>query len=128
MEPDVIVLDEPTAGLDPRGRQEIMDMFSSLHKERKLSTVLVTHSMEDASRYADQIVIMHKGTVERRGTPAEIFSNPERLLELGLDVPEVVKLQHKLESAFGTKMDKTCLSMDDLAEEAVKLLKGGKSR
>lgn len=127
MEPDVIVLDEPTAGLDPRGRQEIMNMFSTLHQERRLSTVLVTHSMEDASRYADEIVIMHKGKVERKGKPVDIFSNPERLLQLGLDVPEVVKLQHKLENAFGQKMNKTCLSMDELAEEAVKLLKGGKS-
>lgn len=127
MEPDVIVLDEPTAGLDPRGRQDIMNMFASLHQERNLSTVLVTHSMEDASCYADQIAIMHNGKVERKGTPAEIFSNPERLLELGLDVPEVVKLQHKLESAFGRKFAKTCLSMEDLAEEAMKLLKGGDS-
>ena len=63
MEPDVIVLDEPTAGLDPRGRKEIMDMFYSLHKERNLSTILVTHSMEDAARYADQIVIMQQGKV-----------------------------------------------------------------
>ena len=56
MEPEVIVLDEPTAGLDPRGQKEIMDMFYELHKERGLTTILVTHSMEDAARYADQII------------------------------------------------------------------------
>lgn len=128
MEPDVIVLDEPTAGLDPRGRQEIMDMFHALHTERKLSTVLVTHSMEDASRYADQIVIMHKGEVQRKGTPAEIFSDPEGLFALGLDVPEVVKLQHKLELAFNRKLSRTCLTMAELANEMELLLKGGVKR
>ena len=61
MEPEVLVLDEPTAGLDPRGRKEIMDMFYNLHKNSGISTILVTHSMEDAAKYADQIVIMHKG-------------------------------------------------------------------
>ena len=66
--------------LDPRGRKEIMDMFYSLHKERNLSTILVTHSMEDAARYADQIVIMHQGKVVKKGTPEEIFSASEGLL------------------------------------------------
>ena len=61
MEPDVIVLDEPTAGLDPRGRKDIMDMFARLHKERGMTTILVTHSMEDAAQYADEIIVMHQG-------------------------------------------------------------------
>jgi len=125
MEPDVIVLDEPTAGLDPRGRKEIMEMFHALHLERKLSTILVTHSMEDASRYADQIVIMNKGKVIRKGTPKEIFSSPDELLQLGLDVPEVVRLQKKIEEAFQTKLSKTCLTPDELTEEIAHFLLGG---
>ncbi|KAB2329249.1 energy-coupling factor ABC transporter ATP-binding protein [Cytobacillus depressus] len=125
MEPDVIVLDEPTAGLDPRGRKEIMEMFYSLHKERKLSTILVTHSMEDASRYADQIVIMHNGEVYKKGTPAEIFSSPEGLIELGLDVPEVVRFQQKVEQAFQTKFPNTCLSIEKLTEEIAAVIKRG---
>ncbi|PLR96405.1 energy-coupling factor ABC transporter ATP-binding protein [Bacillus sp. T33-2] len=116
MDPEVIVLDEPTAGLDPRGRKEIMDLFYRLHKERNLSTVLVTHSMEDAAMYADEIVIMHQGSVYRKGTPAEIFSSPESLAKLGLDVPEVVRMQMKLEHAFQTKFPKTCLTIDELTE------------
>ena len=96
MEPDVIVLDEPTAGLDPRGRREIMNMFYELHKERSLSTVLVTHSMEDAARYADQIVVMHNGEVYKKGTPEEIFASPEGLIKLGLDVPEVIQVSEKV--------------------------------
>jgi energy-coupling factor transport system ATP-binding protein len=125
MEPDVIVLDEPTAGLDPRGRKEIMDMFYSLHQTRGLSTVLVTHSMEDASRYADQIVIMHNGEVYEKGTPKEIFSSPEGLLKLGLDVPEVVRFQQKFEKSFNTRFSKTCLIMEELTEEVASLVKRG---
>jgi energy-coupling factor transport system ATP-binding protein len=128
MEPDVIVLDEPTAGLDPRGRKEIMEMFHQLHKERNLSTVLVTHSMEDASLYADQIVIMHQGQVYKKGTPREIFQSPEGLIELGLDVPEVVRFQQKLESAFDTKLSKTCLTVNELTEEIEQLFKRGEPK
>jgi len=125
MEPDVIVLDEPTAGLDPRGRKEIMEMFYKLHKDRNLSTVLVTHSMEDASLYADEIVIMHKGKVYKRGEPREIFQSPEGLFELGLDVPEVVRFQHKLEGTFNTKLDKTCITLEELTEAVSGLLSRG---
>ena len=125
MEPDVIVLDEPTAGLDPRGRKEIMDMFYSLHGTRGLSTVLVTHSMEDASRYADQIVIMHNGEVYKKGTPKEIFSSPEGLLKLGLDVPEVVRFQLKMEKSLNIRLSKTCLTMDELTDEIAAVMKRG---
>jgi energy-coupling factor transport system ATP-binding protein len=128
MNPDVIVLDEPTAGLDPRGRKEIMEMFYSLHKERGLSTILVTHSMEDAAAYADQIVIMHKGEVYRKGVPVEIFADPAGLLELGLDVPEVVKFQQKFEKAFGLKLERTCLTMEQLTEAIAGAVKRGEAK
>jgi len=124
MEPECIVLDEPTAGLDPRGRKEIMDLFYRLHKEKGLATILVTHSMEDAAKYADDIVIMHQGTVLKKGKPIEIFSNPEELLAHGLDVPEVVRFQIKLEKAFDTKFEKVCLTDDELTELVVDYVKG----
>lgn len=125
MEPDVIVLDEPTAGLDPRGRREIMNMFYDLHRERQLSTVLVTHSMEDAARYADQIVVMHQGEVFKKGVPEEIFSSPEGLIELGLDVPEVIRFQRKFEETFKVKLNKVCLTMEQLTDEIAESLKRG---
>ncbi|MBT2724263.1 energy-coupling factor ABC transporter ATP-binding protein [Bacillus sp. ISL-46] len=125
MEPDVIVLDEPTAGLDPRGRKEVMDMFFSLHKERKLSTILVTHSMEDAARYADQIVIMQQGKVVKKGTPEEIFSAPTELVEMGLDVPEVVRFQLKLEEKLGMKLEKIFLTIDELSTAVTKVISRG---
>ncbi|MDE3840629.1 energy-coupling factor ABC transporter ATP-binding protein [Bacillus methanolicus] len=125
MEPEVIVLDEPTAGLDPRGRKEIMEMFYRLHRERNLTTVLVTHSMEDAARYADQIVVMHKGKVFKKGSPEEIFASPEGLIKLGLDVPEIIRFQLKIEQTFQTKLGKTFLSMEELTEAIARLLKRG---
>jgi energy-coupling factor transport system ATP-binding protein len=125
MEPNVIVLDEPTAGLDPRGRKEVMDMFYALHQERNLSTILVTHSMEDAARYADQIVIMQQGMVVKKGTPEEIFSAPVELVEMGLDVPEVVRFQLKLEKQLGTKLEKIYLTIDELSSAVTQVLSGG---
>lgn len=128
MEPDVLVLDEPTAGLDPRGRKEIMDLFYDLHKKRGLSTVLVTHSMEDAARYADEIVVMHEGKVFIKGTADQIFANPQALIELGLDVPEVVALQLKIEKAFKTNFSKIALSENELVKLVVEFLEGGSQR
>jgi energy-coupling factor transport system ATP-binding protein len=125
MDPDVIVLDEPTAGLDPRGRKEIMEMFYQLHQERNLSTILVTHSMEDAAKYADQIVIMHQGRVVNKGTAEEIFSAPLELIKMGLDVPEVVRFQLKLEEKTGLKLDKVYLSIEDLSSAVAKKVNRG---
>lgn len=125
MEPEVLVLDEPTAGLDPRGRKEIMDMFYDLHKARGISTILVTHSMEDAAKYADDIIIMHKGTVFKKGNPQEIFSEPEQLMELGLDVPDTVRFQLKLQKELGVRFDHPCLNIGDLAIEIDKAMKRG---
>jgi energy-coupling factor transport system ATP-binding protein len=128
MEPDVIVLDEPTAGLDPRGRKEIMDMFYQLHRERGLSTILVTHSMEDAAKYADQIVIMQQGKVVKRGTSEEIFTSPTELVKMGLDVPEVVRFQLKLEEKTGMKLGKFYLSIGDLSSAVKDFLSRGDQR
>lgn len=125
MEPDVLVLDEPIAGLDPRGRKEIMDMFYQLHKDRGISMVLVTHSMEDAAKYADEIVIMHQGSVFKKGTPLEIFSDPDQLIELGLDVPDTVRFQLKLQKEMGIRFDRPCLNIEDLAVEIDKAMKRG---
>lgn len=123
MEPDVLVLDEPTAGLDPRGRQEIMDMFYGLHKKRDLTTVLVTHSMEDAALYAEKIVIMNKGKVYKSGTPEQIFSKADELQELGLNLPEIVRFQQKVETRFGRKMKQVHLNMESFMLEFVSYLR-----
>ena len=123
MNPEVLVLDEPTAGLDPRGRKEIMDLFYRLHKEKGLTTVLVTHSMEDAARYADRIAIMHKGKCVLEGTPQEIFSNEVRLLDYRLELPQCIKFQKKVEQMMGKKLPALCLTEEALAKELAQLLK-----
>ncbi|MHC5252863.1 energy-coupling factor ABC transporter ATP-binding protein [Listeria kieliensis] len=125
MEPEVLVLDEPTAGLDPSGRREIMEMFFELHERKNLTTVLVTHSMEDAAQYAEKIVLMKEGTVDQIGTPREIFQESERLSELGLLVPEVVRFQRDFEKKFSVSFSKVCLNMDELLEEMMHFLPEG---
>jgi energy-coupling factor transport system ATP-binding protein len=122
MGPEVLVLDEPTAGLDPRGRKEIMDLFYRLHKEQNLTIILVTHSMEDAAKYSDEIIVMHKGTVEMHGTPREVFSNAEKLLSLGLDLPETVKLQQLLVDK-GLSFNEIPLTLDESVNQ-IKALMG----
>ncbi|ABV60832.1 energy-coupling factor ABC transporter ATP-binding protein [Bacillus pumilus] len=116
MEPEVLVLDEPTAGLDPRGRKEIMDMFYELHQKANLTTILVTHSMEDAAHYADQMIVMHKGTVKATGTPRELFANRTDMSSFGLDLPETIKFQQTVEEELGITFPRPLLTMDEMAE------------
>lgn len=122
MDPEVLVLDEPTAGLDPHGRNEIMEMFYDLHEQKNLTTILVTHSMEDAARYAEKIVLMKDGTVNQIGEPRAIFAESEKLRNLGLLVPEVVRFQRNFERKFNVKLSKICLNMDELLREILPFL------
>lgn len=79
MEPEVLVLDEPTAGLDPKGRKEMMEMFSRLHKEHNMTIVLVTHLMDDVANYADHVIVLEKGQIVRAGAPQEVFQETQWL-------------------------------------------------
>ena len=123
LQPEVIVLDEPTAGLDPRGQREIMDMFYQLHKEQGLTTILVTHSMEDAARYADKLDIMHEGRCVLTGTPREIFADAKMLESYRLELPRVIKFQQKVEKLMGEKLPKVCLTEEELALEIAHAVK-----
>lgn len=123
MQPEVIVLDEPTAGLDPRGRQEIMELFYRLHKEQQLTMILVTHSMEDAARYADHIAIMHEGRCVLNGTPTDIFSNAEQLASYRLQVPRVIQFQQRLEQRIGVSLGELCLTEEQLVEALARTVK-----
>ena len=84
--------------------------------------------MEDAARYADQIIIMHKGEVYKKGTPEEIFASPEGLIDLGVDVPEVIRFQQNFEKTFDRKLNKICLTTEELAEAITDCLKRGVPR
>lgn len=116
MEPEVLILDEPTAGLDPKGQKEIMDLFYSLHKERGLTTILVTHSMEDASKYADEIVVMGDGTIQLQGPPEEVFANAETIEKVGLDLPEATQFILKMQEKFATKLPTGVYTLESAVE------------
>ena len=92
MNPKILVLDEPAAGLDPMGRREILDLISKIQKEQNITVILVSHSMEDVAEYVERIIVMNDGAVALDGTPREIFSQAEQLEGMGLDVPEITKL------------------------------------
>lgn len=122
LQPEVLVLDEPTAGLDPRGREDIMDMFYNLHKTLGMTIVLVTHQMEDVANYADHMIVMEKGTVQREGSPREIFKESGWLTSLNLGVPQAVQFANDLEEKFGWEFDSLPLTTDELAEQIAKYL------
>ncbi|MCM3710443.1 energy-coupling factor ABC transporter ATP-binding protein [Sporosarcina luteola] len=121
--PSVLILDEPTAGLDPRGRKEIMELFTKLHKEEGLTTILVTHSMEDAARYADQVLVMHEGRSVMAGAPEEVFGDAERLKAFRLGLPRSVAFQHKVEKLFGKRFGTLALTEEQLAKTIAEALK-----
>ena len=96
MEPEVLILDEPTAGLDPSGRDEILDLVAKLHKERNLTVSLVSHSMEDVARYVERLIVMNHGTVAFDATPGEVFSHYKELEKIGLMAPQVTYVMEGL--------------------------------
>jgi len=128
MEPDVLVLDEPTAGLDPRGQKEIMDMFYHLHQERGLTTVLVTHNMEDALKYADHVLILNRGTKYMEGKPEEVFMKKSELQRVQLDVPEVIQFLSSFEDKFGKPIPFENQSIQDIARAIAEISRGAESR
>ncbi|NER41795.1 energy-coupling factor ABC transporter ATP-binding protein [Bacillus megaterium NBRC 15308 = ATCC 14581] len=125
MNPNVLILDEPTAGLDPRGRQEIMNMIYRLHKEKGLTTILVTHSMEDAAMYADELIVMNKGTIAMKGSPREVFGQHTQLKEYGLDVPESLRFMLKLQEKFQLEASDTVITFSDVVEKVQHLMQQG---
>lgn len=115
MKPEVLVLDEPTAGLDPKGRFEMMEMFYKLHKEQNLTIVLVTHQMNDVSDYANHVVVIEAGSVVKEGAPKEVFDDASWLLEKQLGVPTTLAFVEKLKSK-GWNTTKMPLTLEELAD------------
>ena len=121
MEPQCIVLDEPTAMLDPRGRREVMDTVAKLNREKGITVILITHHMDEAAK-ADRMVILHKGQIRADGTPKEIFSDVEKIHSLGLAAPETVELCHALnQEGFDLPLD--LLDTEQCAQTLYELLK-----
>ncbi len=100
MKPGILVLDEPTAGLDPAGKEEILGHIARLHEKYNITVVLVSHSMEDVASLARRVVVMNNGTIEMDGTPEEVFRHVERIEKIGLSAPQITYLMKKLHSRF----------------------------
>ena len=119
MEPQIIILDEPTAMLDPGGRREIMETLINLNREREITVLLITHYMDEAA-LADRVLVMDNGEIKMSGTPSEIFVQVERLRSLGLDTPQTTELVYDLKKR-GIDIKQDVLSVDDCADEILRL-------
>jgi energy-coupling factor transport system ATP-binding protein len=120
LRPDCIVLDEPTAMLDPSGRKSVMDTIKYLNKQFNITVVLITHHMDEAAQ-SDRVVVMSKGKIAGEGTPKEIFSKVEWVKSFGLDVPQTCELEYEL-NKLGYSVPMDAISIDECADELVKFL------
>ena len=122
MHPKVLILDEPTAGLDPKGRDEILDQIAELHKKTGLTVILVSHSMEDIARYVERIIVMNQGEKMFDGTPKEVFSHYRELEKVGLAAPQVTYIMNELKDR-GFQVNTDATTVEEAAEEIMKSLK-----
>lgn len=121
MRPKVLVLDEPTAGLDPKGRDDILDQIAYLHRQSDMTVILVSHSMEDIARYADRIFVMNHGSVMYNDKPEKVFEHYQELEKIGLAAPQVTYIMHDLaEKGLPVKVNVT--TVEEAADEIMKVL------
>ena len=121
MHPEVLVLDEPTAGLDPRGRDDILNQLQQLHRETGITVILVSHSMEDIAKYVEQIIVMSHGEKLFDGTPREVFSRYRQLEEIGLAAPQVTYVMHAL-AEKNIPVNTDALTVEEAADEIMRRL------
>ena len=126
MKPSVLILDEPTAGLDPKGRNEILDMIRSMHEKSHITIILVSHSMEDVANYVDRIIVMNDAKVFLDGAPKEVFAHSKDLEAIGLAVPEVTYLMLELKE-MGWDVDTTVTTVEEARKEILRAYEVKKS-
>ena len=119
MKPEVLILDEPTAGLDPKGRDEILQQIKSLQEETGMTILLVSHSMEDVAEYVDRIIVMNQGKVMFDDEPKEVFRHYKELEEVGLAAPQVTYIMHALKEK-GLNVDTDITTIGEAAQEILK--------
>lgn len=127
LEPEVLVLDEPTAGLDPLGHKSMMEMFIDLQQTTNITLVLVTHQMDDVAKYADNVIVMEKGTMVKNGTPAEVFADASWLDQKQLSLPQAMSFMAKIDSQLDVALpttEKPPLTVDELADYLLKIKAG----
>ena len=121
MEPDILILDEPTAGLDPAGRDKILNCIENLHKKKGMSVVLVSHSMEDVANYAERIIVMNNGSVMFDDTPKKVFKHYKELEKIGLAAPQITYIMHQLKEN-GLDVDENIINVEEAKENILKAL------
>lgn len=122
MNPRILILDEPTAGLDPKGRDEILDQIAELHKVRGITIILVSHSMEDVAKYVERLIVVNHGEIPFDGNPREVFSHYKELEAMGLAAPQITYIMHSLK-AKGLNVDPGDITVEEAREDILKALK-----
>jgi energy-coupling factor transport system ATP-binding protein len=125
MKPDILILDEPTAGLDPKGRDEILEQIKFLHEKYKNTVILVSHSMEDIAKLVDRIIVMHGGKIELHGVPREVFKQSKRLESIGLGIPQITYLMEKLKKVDANIAEEV-LTVDEAKIEILRWIRSNK--
>ena len=125
MDPEVLILDEPTAGLDPRGRDEVLDQVSALQRSRGITVILVSHSMEDVAKYVDRLIVMNQGEVRFDGRPVEVFHHYKELEEIGLAAPQTTYLMQELKKQAGD-LNTDATTVEEAADAIEAWLKASK--
>ncbi len=123
MHPKILILDEPTAGLDPKGRDELLDLIANLHEERKITVVLVSHSMEDVANYVERIIVMNKGEILYDDAPPKVFAHYKELEQVGLSAPAVTYILQDLKE-HGMDVDTSATTISAAKEEILRALQG----
>jgi len=121
MDPEILILDEPTAGLDPKGRNELFEQLQKMHRELGLTIILISHSMEDVARYVEELFVLYKGKIAYEGTPREVFANGERLEEIGLAMPQIRYVMEALK-AKGMPVTQDVLTVEEAAKVLITYL------
>ena len=127
MQPTTLILDEPTAGLDPKGRDDILDQISKLHKDYNMTVIIVSHSMEDVAKIAERIIVMNDGKITLQGTPAEVFKEVDMLEAIGLGVPQVTYLIRALRTK-GFDLSDNIFTIEEAKKELLSILKTNKEK
>ena len=123
MKPEILILDEPTAGLDPRGRDEILNKIKEFHDKYNITVILVSHSMDDVAKLADRLIVMYEGRNVITGTPREVFRKYDELKKIGLSVPQVTMLAMELRKK-GFNIREDCITIDEIEQEILKVVGG----
>lgn len=126
MKPDILILDEPTAGLDPKGRNELFEQLQKMHKELGLTIILISHSMEDVARYVERLFVLYKGKIAYQGTPREVFAHGKKLEEIGLAMPQIRYIMENLK-AKGMNISEDVLTVEEAASQLIAYLRKEKS-